>query len=148
MHDVIWLAWLAAVVRLAYRYFEWRTDWFVATDKRLILAYGLLTRRVAMMPLRKVTDMSYNRSLLGRLLGYGEFVLESAGQEQALRTVRFLPRPDDLYEEICSEIFGGPPAPRATSPWAPDTVTTVIRRAPDEPHDRYDRYDDVDDSDD
>jgi membrane protein YdbS with pleckstrin-like domain len=123
-HDLVWLAWLAAVVRLAYRYFEWRTDWFVATDKRLILTYGLLTRRVAMMPLRKVTDMSYNRSVLGRLVGYGEFVLESAGQEQALRKVTFLPRPDELYEEICSEIFGDPAS--GASPWS-DTVTTVIQ---------------------
>jgi membrane protein YdbS with pleckstrin-like domain len=125
VHDLIWLAWLAAVVRLAYRYFEWRTDWFVATDKRLILTYGLLTRRVAMMPLRKVTDMSYNRSVLGRLVGYGEFVLESAGQEQALRTVKYLPRPDELYEEICTEIFGGPTS--AAPPWTSDTVTTVIQ---------------------
>ncbi len=52
-----------------------------------MLNYGVFTRRVAMMPLMKVTDMSYNRSVLGRLVGYGEFVLESAGQEQALRTV-------------------------------------------------------------
>jgi hypothetical protein len=66
----------------------------------------------------KVTDMSYNRSVLGRLVGYGEFVLESAGQEQALRTVSYLPRPDALYEEICMEIFGtsAPPPPSPPPP--------------------------------
>ena len=32
---------------------------------------------VAMMPLLKVTDMTYDRSLLGRIVGYGTFVLES-----------------------------------------------------------------------
>ena len=31
-----------------------------------------MTRRVAMMPLIKVTDMSYSRPPAGRVLGYGE----------------------------------------------------------------------------
>ena len=34
-----------------------------------------------MMPLAKVTDMSFQRSPIGRILGYGEFILESAGQD-------------------------------------------------------------------
>ena len=112
---MIWLGWLflptAALPRV-----EWYTDWFVATNKRVLLTYGVFTRKVAMMPLMKVTDMSYNRSVLGRLLGYGEFVLESAGQDQALRTVSFLPRPDELYEEICLEIFGSSPPPPPPPP--------------------------------
>ena len=65
------LLWLVVVVRAAWLLLGWRHDWFVATDKRLILTYGLLTQKVAMMPLSKVTDMSYNRSLLGRIFGFG-----------------------------------------------------------------------------
>jgi Bacterial PH domain len=133
-HDAIWLAWLFLVLRLGYRIVEWYTDWFVATNKRVLLTYGVFTRRVAMMPLLKVTDMSYNRSIFGRLVGYGEFVLESAGQDQALRTVSFLPRPDELYEEICLEIFGANPPPPPPPPggpgrgWrsGPSDVTTVV----------------------
>jgi hypothetical protein len=45
--------------------------------------------------------MSFQRSALGRLLGYGEFIVESAGEEQALRTIDFLPYPDQLYLEVC-----------------------------------------------
>ena len=45
-----------------------------------------------MMPLAKVTDMSFQRTAVGQILGYGEFIVESAGQDQALRNVRFLPR--------------------------------------------------------
>jgi Bacterial PH domain len=58
-----------------------------------------------MMPLSKVTDMSFQRSSLGRILGYGEFILESAGQEQALRVVDHLPYPEQLYLEVCGLIF-------------------------------------------
>ena len=39
------------------------------------------------MPLAKVTDMSFQRFTMGRILGYGEFILESAGQGQALNRV-------------------------------------------------------------
>jgi PH (Pleckstrin Homology) domain-containing protein len=132
--DAIWLGWLALLLRLVYRIVEWYSDWFVATNKRVLLTYGVFTRKVAMMPLMKVTDMSYNRSILGRLIGYGEFVLESAGQEQALRTVSYLPRPDELYEEICQEIFGTsppppPPPPGGAGPtWRsePSAQTTVV----------------------
>ena len=45
----------------------------MATDKRFLLFFGFIRRKVAMMPLLKVTDMTYDRSLLGRIVGYGTF---------------------------------------------------------------------------
>ena len=91
---------------MAWKLAEWRHDWFVATDKRLLLFYGFITRKVSMMPLMKVTDMSYERSVPGRILGYGRFVMESAGQDQALHEVNWVPEPDEHYRAICAEIFG------------------------------------------
>ncbi len=103
---IVWWAWFALVARMAWKLAEWRHDWFVATDKRLLLFYGFITRKVSMMPLMKVTDMSYERSVPGRVLGYGRFVMESAGQDQALREVNWVPEPDEHYRSICAEIFG------------------------------------------
>jgi uncharacterized membrane protein YdbT with pleckstrin-like domain len=102
---VIWLAWLVLVVRLLYKVYQWLEDYFVVTSQRLLLTTGVLTRNVNMMPLTKVTDMSFKRSAMGRILGYGEFVVESAGQDQALRRVNFLPYPEQLYLEVCGLIF-------------------------------------------
>lgn len=102
----LWWMWFALVARLGWMLLEWRNEWFVATDKRLLKTYGLITHRVAMMPLRKVTDMNYGRSALGRVLGYGTFLMESAGQDQALREVRWVPDPDNTYRAICDIIFG------------------------------------------
>ena len=70
-----------------------------------MLATGIITRKVNMMPLAKVTDMTFQRSPMGRLLGYGEFILESAGQDQALTNVDYLPYPEQLYLEVCGLIF-------------------------------------------
>ena len=102
---VIWLAWLILLIRLLYRIYVWLEDYFVVTSQRLLLATGVVRKSVKMMPLSKVTDMSFNRSAMGRLLGYGTFVVESAGQDQALRTIDHLPYPEQLYLEVCGLIF-------------------------------------------
>ena len=100
-------------IRALWRTYEWYREWFVGTDRRLMLTQGILTRKIAMIPVSKVTDMRYDRSPFGQLLGYGSFVLESAGQEQAFREVRFVPNPDILYRRISEELFT-PEARRAS----------------------------------
>jgi uncharacterized membrane protein YdbT with pleckstrin-like domain len=101
---ILW-AWLILLAWFVWQVAEWSVDYFVITNQRMILTTGLINRKVAMMPLGKVTDMSFQRSIAGRMLGYGEFVLESAGQDQALRTVGYLPYPEQLYLEVCEMIF-------------------------------------------
>jgi uncharacterized membrane protein YdbT with pleckstrin-like domain len=102
---VIWIIWGLVFLRLLWKVFEWAETYFVVTSQRFVLATGLLTRKVNMMPLAKVTDMSFQRSTMGRILGYGEFILESAGQDQALNRVDHLPYPEQLYLEVCGLIF-------------------------------------------
>ena len=94
---VIWILWALLLLRLLWKAFEWSENYFVVTSQRLLLSQGFLTRKVNMMPLAKVTDMSFQRPPMGRLLGYGEFIVESAGQNQALRIVDHLPYPEQLY---------------------------------------------------
>ena len=106
LHNGSILFFWGAAVWLLWRVLNWRRDWFVATDKRFLLFYGFIRRRVAMMPLLKVTDMTYDRSLLGRVVGYGKFMLESAGQDQALSTIDHVPDADTHYRAICTQLFG------------------------------------------
>lgn len=103
--DLIWWLWFALVGRAIFYLWEWRREWFIATDRRLLLVYGFIVRKVDMMPLGKVTDMTYHRTVMGRLLGYGTFVMESAGQDQALSNLKYIPRPDETYKSIIAEIF-------------------------------------------
>ena len=65
----------------------WWRRYFVVTENRLMLVTRLVFTDVAMMPLAKVTDLRLSESILGRMLRYGEFIVESAGQEQALSRV-------------------------------------------------------------
>jgi uncharacterized membrane protein YdbT with pleckstrin-like domain len=102
---LVWVGWLILFLRALWLAATWSVEYFVVTSQRMILTSGLLTRKVAMMPLNKVTDMSFQRSLGGRLFGYGEFILESAGQDQALRNIPFIPYPEQLYLEVCDLLF-------------------------------------------
>src|ERR1700730_13391536 len=81
--ELVWIGVAILVGNLIWQALNWAVDYFVITSERMILTSGLLTRKVAMMPLSKVTDMSFQRSFAGRLLGYGEFIVESGGQDQA-----------------------------------------------------------------
>ena len=102
---IIWILWAILLLRLAWKVLEWSLTYFVITSQRLLLTQGFVIRRVDMMPLTKVTDMSFNRSARGQILGFGEFVVESAGQDQALRHIEYLPYPEQLYLEVCGLIF-------------------------------------------
>ena len=106
LQNLSWLGWWLAIGWLVWEVLNWRRDWFVATDKRFLLFFGFIRRKVAMMPLLKVTDMTYDRSLLGRIVGYGTFVLESAGQEQAMSRIDHVPDADQHYKAICTQLFG------------------------------------------
>jgi membrane protein YdbS with pleckstrin-like domain len=102
---IVWGLWGLVMLRLVWEVWNWAVDYFVITSKRILLTSGVFTRSVAMMPLTKVTDMSFRRSFAGRMLGYGEFVVESAGQDQALRTIDHIPYPEELYQRVCERIF-------------------------------------------
>jgi membrane protein YdbS with pleckstrin-like domain len=102
---IVILAWLAAMIWISWRVGDWWFDRFILTNKRVMVVKGIITRNVAMMPLVRVTDMKYVQSPLGRMLNYGTFELESAGQDQALRKVDNLPNPNELYLRIVEEMY-------------------------------------------
>lgn len=90
---------------LVWAYVDWKREYFIVTDRRLMLVHGVINRDVAIMPLGKVTDMLYRRSPVGKALNYGTFIFESAGQDQALSQVPWVTNPDQRYRDISALIF-------------------------------------------
>lgn len=105
LSTVVVIVWVLVMIWVATRVADWYFDRFILTNKRIMAVSGMVARTVAMMPLLRVTDMKYEQSATGRLFNYGTFVLESAGQEQALRTVKHLPNPNELYLRIVEEMY-------------------------------------------
>jgi hypothetical protein len=103
--DIIFLAFVALLLRLGWKWFEWHHQLLFFTAYRVIYVHGLVVRKVAMLPMSKVTDMRYDRTPGGQLLGYGTFIIESAGQDQALRTIDHVPEPDETYRHIQNLLF-------------------------------------------
>jgi hypothetical protein len=64
--------------------------------------------------------------------GYGKFVVESAGQDQALSTIDFVPHPDRLYQQISDLLFGGDKG-------TPGALVTTAQRMAEEENDQLAR---------
>lgn len=92
--------------RLAWLWLEWRINLIFITGKRIIYVHGFITRNVSMMPLSKLTDMRYVRTPVGQVLDYGTFIVESAGQVQALSKLSPIPDPDASYRHVQNLLFG------------------------------------------
>ncbi|MGQ0483395.1 MAG: PH domain-containing protein [Pseudonocardia sp.] len=106
VHTLTWYVGLVAVLRLTLFVIEWWIERIVITNKRVMLARGIITHNLGMMPLGKVTDLTFERTITGRMLGYGTMIVESAGQIQALNRIDYLPEPDEIEEALTELIFG------------------------------------------
>lgn len=91
-----------------------QADRFVITNHRVFRVRGVLRRSRASMPIQRVLDITVHKPLLGLLVGYGHFIFESAAQEQGLREIRFVARPDERELTIQRLIH-----PRRTAEAAP-----------------------------
>lgn len=98
-----------AAVWLGVSWLQWSRHFFLATDQRVLKMYGVLSTTVDSMKVQKVTDMKYHRSFLGEIIGYGSITIESAGQDQALHDIDYIPYPRENYQELCHVILGEDP---------------------------------------
>ena len=106
VNTLTWYGGVVVVGRLTILVIDWWVERIVITDQRVMMSTGIITQRLAMMPLRKVTDLTFQQTVLGRMLGYGTMVVESAGQIQALNRIEYMPKPDEIYEALTEMIFG------------------------------------------
>lgn len=91
------------VVALALRLIEWRTTTFIVTDKRVAYQSGLIRRNGMSIQLNRINNVSYEQSLLERVLRNGTVTIESAATE-GTTVFRNIPRPNDTRQLIYREI--------------------------------------------
>jgi len=136
LRAVFWVVALGAFAFMSWYLTIWLGEYFIVTNKRVMKTTGVINKRVQTLPLGKVVDFTYDQDLQGRILGYGRFNMESAG-DHPLGRVKYVPRPMRTYLEISNLLFGpgaqaGPKQPqdvRLTNISLPNesgTVTDVI----------------------
>ncbi len=91
-----------AVVALLWflaRYAKWVTTDFVLTSDRLIYRSGVVSRQGREIPLERLNDVSFHQSLLQRVLGAGDLLVESGGERGQEQFGSFA-HPQDTQNEI------------------------------------------------
>jgi uncharacterized membrane protein YdbT with pleckstrin-like domain len=99
---LIWLIAVGAALRFAWKVLKWWNEVIIVTDRRLMVNSGILVKKSSIIPIGRVTDMTFLRPLLGRLLNYGTLRVESAGRRFGLEKIEYLP--EEVFREI-SHLF-------------------------------------------
>jgi uncharacterized membrane protein YdbT with pleckstrin-like domain len=81
--------WLKMIGTLGLYTIPWRSRCWVLTDRRLIRHTGVINIEERSIPLKNIQDVNYSASLFGRMLGFGNLEVESAGQvdQEQMRNV-------------------------------------------------------------
>lgn len=77
---IIGLMWFLTIPLL-----RWRTTMYELTTRRLRMRSGILARKGKDIPLNRVTDVSFERTFVDRVLGSGTLVVESPGEHGQVR---------------------------------------------------------------
>jgi uncharacterized membrane protein YdbT with pleckstrin-like domain len=60
---------------------KWRTTYFVFTSHRLIYRQGVVSRDGVEIPLERVNNVNFTQSVVERMLGVGDLLIESGGKD-------------------------------------------------------------------
>lgn len=83
--DVLRLALIGLLILTALwvvgRYLKWITTNFVMTSQRLIFRQGVFAKSGIEIPLDRVNNVNFNQSIFERILGAGDLLIESGGED-------------------------------------------------------------------
>ncbi len=90
------VAWLVLAGRAVLDY--WFTN-YVLTTERIIVRSGMVARNGTEIPLENINNVLFSQSVVERLLGYGDVLLESAGSQGQSR-LQDIPDPEQFQSQV------------------------------------------------
>lgn len=100
-----WITWFVLAVMVltlvwfVWTFVKWRTTNFVVTTDRLIYRSGVVAKKGKEIPLERINDISFNQSVFERIIGGGDLLIESGGEQGQQRFVD-ISRPFKVQNEI------------------------------------------------
>ncbi|MDP9463172.1 MAG: PH domain-containing protein [Actinomycetota bacterium] len=90
---------------LIWRYLKWLTTNFVITSNRLIFRQGVIGKSGVEIPLERVNNVNFSQSVFERILGAGDLLIESGGEDgqQRFTDIR---RPAQVQNLIHAQMEG------------------------------------------
>jgi uncharacterized membrane protein YdbT with pleckstrin-like domain len=123
---VLVVAILVAAVWAGIRFLKWTTTSFVVTDDRVIFRHGIFAKSGVQIPLERINNVNFHQTLVERLVGAGDLLIESGGESGQSRFTD-VRHPDQLQKLIHAEIdSAGQRAARANLPPPPAPVVTDV----------------------
>jgi membrane protein YdbS with pleckstrin-like domain len=112
------LGWIAAafaaIALLAFlaRRFRANMDEFVVTNRRVIRKVGVFAREIQHAPIEKIQDVTIEQGILGRILGYGTVIVETAS-EKGMLVFPAIASPESMRTHIWGQAPAAIPAAAA-----------------------------------
>jgi len=82
--EIPWYVWLPLALALllipAYYHFKRNMVRYTLTDSKIEIDYGLIARTTRNIPLSKIQDVTVSASILQRVLGFGDVVVDNASE--------------------------------------------------------------------
>jgi len=79
-----WTRWAVVVAALGFlsvRALQWNTTHFVVTSHRVIFRHGVIGKIGIDIPLERVNNVSIHQSVFERMIGAGDLLIESGGED-------------------------------------------------------------------
>jgi uncharacterized membrane protein YdbT with pleckstrin-like domain len=111
-HRKIWLTLIWVVVGLViavysvWPFLNWFTTTYTVTNRRLTTHSGVISRTGHDIPLARISDVSYEKGLLDRILGCGTLVISDASEKGRV-ALDDVPRVEKLQLQISDLLFHG-----------------------------------------
>jgi uncharacterized membrane protein YdbT with pleckstrin-like domain len=103
MRIVFLAALVITAIWVVVRYLKWMTTHFVITSHRLIFRTGVLAKNGIEIPLERVNNVNFHQSVFERVLGAGDLLIESGGEEGQSR-FSDIKQPDQVQRMIHSQM--------------------------------------------
>jgi uncharacterized membrane protein YdbT with pleckstrin-like domain len=105
---------VVTAIWLVIRYLKWVTTHMVITSDRLIFRTGIIAKNGIEIPLDRVNNVNFSQGIFERILGSGDLLIESGGEEGQSRYTD-VRKPDQVQNLINAQIqrrtdrrMGGP----------------------------------------
>jgi uncharacterized membrane protein YdbT with pleckstrin-like domain len=104
------VVWVVAGALIAWftvaPFLRWLLTTYTFTSRRLITRSGVFTRRGHDIPLNRISDISYEKSLVDRMFGCGTLVVSDASELGRVE-LRDIPRVEQAQLTVSDELYRG-----------------------------------------
>lgn len=136
-----------------YRWWHWRTDEYLITNRRLLKVEGIINKHSADSNLEKINDAVLDENLLGRLLDYGDLDILTAAEvsvdqyrmlnhaktfKKVMLTAKHALEDGRSYNDIATPPLQATPVPASPPPGTraeradtPEEVTAALKQLAD-----------------